>query len=250
MVDSPYRKQYIKTKDVMQFMAYDDKTHTMRFIGDTLECRVQKRYEVYHQLEIADVVTAPCLMDLIINDTYQVSLLALSRVTMEYTHMSSMTYDNQEYVVIHLETGNLFNTQTQVIKDMSLAYAVYQECISFGRPPYFIGYHDLARIFDSAGELCDMKLATDRVIFETIYAHLARDPSNMRVQYRTIKDRTDKPFRLTALRQVSFAPDGTMALMMGSYFSEASNAALLEQRTTHQPFENLIRGKRPDEING
>lgn len=240
MANSPYAFPVEHITNIDPFFKYDPENHTMTFIGDTLECRIPKRFETYGMLEVTEKVTALAVMDLIINEKYQCGLNLLAKIEIAPSAIGEMVYDENAYQVLHLEHGDQFITHTQVVRDQSIIYALYVEFITRGKSIYTLDYVGLALLFDRVKQMTGSGIGVDRVLFEVIVSHLARDPDDIFKQYRY----TDmvKPMHLIRLRSVSYAPTSTTARLLGSYFDEGLNSALVRDVEQEQPFENLLRG--------
>lgn len=240
-MDSPYHNPLKHITDVSKYFRHDPKTHTMIFIGDTLEVRVPARFEVYGMLNVADTVETIGVMDLIIDESFQASLHMPAMIELEPSEMSSIMVRGLQYKVLHFSHGDRFIVNTQVVKNQSIVYTLYVEFITRGNLMYTYGYQDLMTMFDLAKHLCDSKVPVDHAIFEVIYAHLSRSAKDLFTQYRHT-DMKDAAFDFVALRSVSHAPDSTTARMLGSYFSEGVLASLLHENEDRKPFEDLLRG--------
>ena len=244
-VENPYRKAYTKIQNIDAFFAYDPEAHTMRFMGESLEARVPKRFETYNLLQIHDAVDTVGVMDLIIDDTYQAGLHLLAKITTHPTEISNITIQNVEYMVLTYTTGDLFIANTQIVKNSNIIYALYVEFITRGNIIYTMGYDDIAWLFDSSKKVTGSAIPVDHVIFEMIYSHLARTQENKFIQYR----HTDMsgPFSFIALRSVGYAPDSSTSRMLGSYFDDGLNSNLVYENDERHPVEDLLRGHIPEE---
>lgn len=243
--DAPYTKSYKKIQDIDAFFEYDTNKKTMRFIGETLEARIPKRFETYGLLQVHNAVDTVAIMDLIIDDTYQAGLHLLAKVTTNPTDISTITVGVMDYLVLSYTTGDIFIENTQVVKNSNIIYAVYVEFITRGNMMYTLGYDDIARLFDSSKDVTGSSIPVDHVIFEMVYSHLARQRDNKFIQYRHT-DMTE-PFSFIALRSVGYAPDSSTSRMLGSYFDEGLNSNLVHDNDTRHPVEDLLRGHIPNE---
>lgn len=240
MPSAPYDRPYEHITDPMRFFRYDASTHEMRFVGETLEVRVPERFQVYDLLSVGETVEAPGLMDLLIDGRYQASLWMMAVIRCEPREIARTTIDGITYLVLHFGHGDVFIKNTQVVKKKSLVYAVYVEVVTRGNLMYWLTYDKLAVLFDQAKWMCDADVGVDPAVFEVIFAHLARDPTDRFRQYRHTDMRGD--FELIPLRSVVYAPPSTTARLLGSYFAEGLNAALSQEVTQTSPLENLLRG--------
>jgi len=240
MANSPYTHDVEHITNVDKFFRYDADNHCMIFVGESLELRVPKRFEVYGLLEVTETVTCVGVMDLIIDEKYQAGLNLLAKIEVAPREISEMVYDENAYLVMYLEHGDRFITHTQVVRDGSIVPSLYVEFITRGKTIYTLDYVKLALLFDRAKAMTGSGIGVDRVLFEMIVSHLARSQDDVFKQYR----HTDmaKSMRLIRLRSVSYAPTSTTARLLGSYFDDGLTASLIHQVAHEQPFENLLRG--------
>lgn len=245
MNSSAYETPLETIHNVDRWFAYDDTHHTMRFIGEHLEARIPKRFDVYKLLEIGDSVTSLGLMDLIIDEKYQATLNLLSLISMMPSDISEMVIDGISYVVLTFKPGDVFMTNTQVVQNATVTYAIWVEFITRGKPLYSLGYEEIASVFDSAKKMTGSGIGVDRVIFELVVSHLARNRDDLFEQLRYADPGT--AMQLIALRSVFYAPTSTTSRMIGSYFDEGLTTSLLTHNTQRQPFEDILRGIPFDE---
>ena len=235
-----YAEPVEKIKSLKPFTLRNDTKRTITFTGETMEVRIPKRFEVYGMLDITDVVQALGIMDIIIDGKYECSLNVLSKLTIVPSEMDDMVIDGVPYLVLYLQKGDIFIQNTQVTQDANAIYAVYVEFITRGKPLYTLGYDQLALVFDRVKQMTASSVGVDRVLFELIVSHLARDPKDLFRQYRyTVMD---VPPTIIPLRSVSLAPTTTSSRVFGSYFDDGLTSSLITTNKENSPFENIIRG--------
>lgn len=235
---TPYTKNYEYIKDLDQFFSYDEKNKEMRFIGSELKLYIPQRYEVYDMLFIAETVKTLAVFDMVIDDKYHAGLLMLATIEIEPDDVSNTIVDGIPFLVLTLSKGARFICHTERIADNTIVYSLWMEFITRGKLLYNIGYEALSTLFDQAGPMCGANLNVDHVIFEVIYAHLCRDPENRSIQHR---HSDNKDFKLIPLRDVGYATTSSSSKLIGSYFREALNSALIQTSETRHPFEDLLR---------
>jgi len=233
----PYNTEYAKITDIDKY--FEVRGMEMIFIGEELHVYIPMRYEVYQLLDISDTVTTLGIVDLVINNTYRAGLALLSSIEIDPDEISYLTVDSYSYVVLTLTKGSRFICRTDIVKDKSIVYAMFMEFITRGKWLHIFDYDAIAGLFDQAKAMCDASFPVDHAILEVIYSHLARDPKNISVQYRHTDMSGD--FEMIPLRSVSYATTSTTSRLMGSYFNDALNAALVSPNEEHHPFEDLLR---------
>lgn len=240
MNEAAYVDPVTRITDLDPYFKYDPKKRTYTFIGESLEVRIPKRFEVYGVLDITDSVTTLGIVDLIIDGKYEASLVILAEINIQPSDMSEMVFDGTPYLVLYLQKGDIFISNTQVPRNPGVIYATYVEFITRGKPIYTLDYDALALIFDRVKETTGESLGVDRVLYELIISHLARDADDLFQQYRHTDMKS--PMQLIPLRSVTFAPTNTTTRIVGSYKDDGTVAALQTETKTDQPFENIFRG--------
>lgn len=239
MSNTPYTKSYEKIKDIDQFFEYNADTKEMIFNSESLVIYIPKRYEVYDQLNISDTVKTLAVFDMVIDDKYHAGLMMFVNIEIEADDISQIMIGNIQYVVLNLTKGSRFICHTEIIADDSIVYTIWMEFISRGKLIYNIDYQTLSRLFDQSKSMCNVTIPVDHAIFEVIYSHLCRDPDNLAVQYR----QTDmkKPFKFVPLTNVGYSTTSTTSKLLGSYFGQSLNSALIHTNDTQTPLEGLLR---------
>ena len=239
--ERPYKDTYTKITDIDKYFKYDDKNKEMIFMGDELKIYIWQRFEVYQLLQISDTVQTIGIFDMVFDDTYRAGMNMLAMIEIDPDDSTIVNVqDSGSYVVLTLHKGSRFICRTDIVRNTNLIYSVFVEFITRGKWPYIFDYNNIAALFDNAAKLCDAKLPIDHAILELIYSHLARDSKNISIQYRHT-DMTE-PFEMIPLRSVGYAPTGNASRILGSYFGDALNAALVNPNTD-QPhiYEQLLR---------
>lgn len=244
MIDPVTQLELEEIKNPSRFFKYDPKKKTQTFIGDHLEVRVLKRFEVYDLLNVTDVVETIGIMELVIDGKYHASMNILAKISIHPTEIGEIQIDDVPYLSLYLKHGDLFIANTQVVQNASIQYAVYVEFIARGKPLHTMNYDELALVFDRVKQMTGSKLGVDRVLFETVVSHLARDQDDLFLQYRYTP--MNRPMRLIPIRSVSYAPTSTSSRINGSYFDDGLTASLQNENREHMPFEDLMRGFPPE----
>lgn len=212
---------------------------TMVFTGNHLEVRIPMRYKVHEALEVEDTVRALAIFEMIVNKQYEYGLLLPNLIRMAPSKISRTTIDSVDYQICEFFNGDKFMLSTTVLKESHIAPMMYNEFISLGNIPKFLDYNSTALLFDTAEKMCDINLKTPHSVFEMIYAHLFRDPDNLYLKYR-FTDKVKKPAFIGA-NSVAFGPESTTAKLIGAYFNDGVNSALVNASDQQYDLEDLLR---------
>lgn len=229
-----------KLKTLKKHTKFDAKQNKIYFTGKKLLVKIPKRYENYNFLEIEQKINTLGIVDLEIDEKYQVSLLMLSMFELSHRDSWEENINGLTYVVAELGKGDVLVNNTKVLQNSQIAYAMFVEFISYGKLPYFITHDNIVSLFDSAPKMTGAKLNVSHVVFELIYAHLFRDKNEISKFYRHTPMKEEPVF--IPLRNVSYAPTSTTAKLLGSYFTDGLNASLVnQQEDVNYKIEDLLR---------
>ena len=212
---------------------------TMVFTGNHLEVRIPMRYRVHEALDVDEHVKTLAIFEMIVNHEFNYGLLLPNIIRMVPSKISRSTIDGVEYQVCEFFNGDKFMLSTTVLKENHISLMMYNEFISLGNIPKFITYDNIALLFDTAEKMCDVNLKTPHAVFEMIYSHLFRDPDNLYIKYR-FTDKIKPPVFIGA-NNVAFGPESTTAKLIGAYFNDGINSALVNASDKHYDIEDLLR---------
>lgn len=209
------------------------------FTGNNLKVYIPMRYKVHEALIVEDYVRTLAIFSMKVNDTYEYGLILPNMINMAPSNVSRANIDGVDYQLLEFYNGDKFMISTTILKENHIAPLMYSEFISLGNLPKFLTYNDTALLFDTAEKMCDVNLKTPHVVFEMIYAHLFRDPDNLYLKYR-FTDKTKKPVFI-GTNSVAFGPESTTSKLIGAYFNDSINSALVNASDQHHELEDLLR---------
>ncbi len=243
----PYSTNLEQLTDISPYFNYNPAEHRTIFTGESLTLYIPRRFGTYGLQDVADSVNTLGIMDMVIDEKYHACLNILAQIEIIPTEIGEISYAGTPYLMLILKHGDVLINNTQVVKNSRVIYAVYVEFITRGKPLYTFDYDDLALVFDHVYEMTGSGVGVDRVMFELVVSHLARDASNLFKQYRYTD--MSAPMKLIALRDVSYAPTSTTSRMIGSYFDNGLTSSLLQHTDQRSVFEDLLRGIPPEPTN-
>lgn len=181
----------------------------------------------------------------IVDDTYYAVFLGVAMVTVEPTAISTVKYDDDSYLELAFDPGSRVIVSQEVVMDKMLSYRLYDEMISKGRMPWYMGYDDRVRLLYTADALSGMPLLSNHAMLELNAAAISRDPANVNTYYRhAVKSYADMeahPPSTIPLMSVSHGTTNTVSRLMGSYFEQGLDSALANPSTKVENIERLLR---------
>lgn len=175
---------------------------------------------------------------------YGVSMVnAMQRI--EPTSTIKVVIGDEEYYEFSFEPGSTVVSSVQLVKTDTLVYKIYDEIIAKGRVPFYLGYTELGKLFDTALYHAGAKIGTNHEVTELIISMISREPSDRAKYYRqTVQSMADvqtKPPAFIPLRSVTYAATNTTNKLAGSYFKEGLTSALVSPADRVERIEELLR---------
>jgi len=208
------------------------------FVGKTLEVRISKRFENYRLLSVKDTVNTIGIFEMSI-DGIKAGMLLPAVIEMCPSATTTVTHNGDECVLCTFNQGDVFIKNRRVVRNKHLAYVIFTEFVEKGKIPDFLSYADYAFILDIAQDLCGLKIPSNHVAFEVIYAFLSRKHDDYTTMYR-FTDMKQPPLFLR-LADSAHATSSVTAKLIGSYMSDAINAAIVNESENESKLEELLR---------
>jgi hypothetical protein len=215
-----------------------DKDSPVIFEGDRCEVSILKKFEQYGCLRIGESVKTLGVFDMDV-DGIQTGMFLVSHIEM---FPSEITVDNsgeRPRVKLIFKKGDTFMKTTKVVVDANTAFIVWMEYIKFANTLKAISYEQQAFIFDKMMSTSGIGFPVDHATYEAIFAHLTRCPEDFSLPYRNGKMTGD--FTRIPLNDVAHAATSTTSRIVGAYFNEGVNAALVNENEANSTIEDVLR---------
>lgn len=175
---------------------------------------------------------------------YGVSLVnAMQRI--EPTSTLKVMIGDEEFYEFSFEPGATVVASVQLVRTDTLVYRIYDEIIAKGRVPWYLGYSELAKLFDTAKYHANANIGENHEVTELLVSMISRDPSDRtkyaRTMIKSAEDLKTKPPAFIPLRSVTYAATNTVNKLAGSYFKEGLTSALVNPATRVEKIESLLR---------
>lgn len=181
---------------------------------------------------------------IIVEDTYYAISLVNAMVPIKPSNIERVKINGDEYIQFIFNPGDTVIKNLNLVKTDTIVYRIYDELFSKGNIPWYIGYNDLAHIFDSTIKHSGAPIGKNREITELIVSLIARNVKDKTQYYRTIvnsqSDVINNPPTFIALRDVTHAASNTLNRLAGSYMSQGIVAALNNVSEKQERIESLL----------
>lgn len=207
---------------------------------------IPERYAEKQLATIASDIYTLGIFAVVVEDRYYAVSNAIAKMRVKPSVISTVKFDGDNYLEFSFEPGSVVIADTELVKDDFLVYKIFDEFISKGRIPWFMNYReDLGHLFASAGYHAGMNLASNHVILDIIAAAVTRVRSDPTTYYRHRLKTLDDLERVEPvnipLRSVSYGATNTTSKLVGSYFGEGLNSALVNPADKVEKIESILR---------
>jgi hypothetical protein len=221
-----------------KYFKHDDRKGVVLFIGDTLEIYIPQRYERYGCLHVEEFVMTMGIFDMVINGSEETGMFLPSMIRIEPTTIEQTNIGPAAMYKLTLHKGDVF-MRTETVKNGTLAYVIFDNFISLAKQPKFFDYRLMMFMFDVVIRTTGVSFNVDHAVFEMIFAYLCRDPDDPSKQYRHGSMRKDPLF--VSLKHAATLTESTTSKLLGPYFDDALDSALINQADQTNEVEELLR---------
>lgn len=240
MTPSAWKRDAAKVKAALKHQA-DGSVLTTR----PIKIYVPERYTEKELAEIGSETFIVGIYAMVVDDTYYAVSKINAMMRIKPTTISTVKFDGTTYLEFYFEPGSVVIATTSLVRSDTLVYNIFNYFISNGAIPWFLGYEDVATLFDSAEHHAGVRLTKSHSILEMFTAAIARDPEHRTKYYRQSLDdgkaKPDKPVAFIALRNISLGATNTTSRLMGSRFSDGLDSALANPSRSLERVEQLLR---------
>lgn len=182
---------------------------------------------------------------IVVGDTHYAVSMVNAMIRIDPTSTLKITIDEEEFYEFEFEPGSTVIMSLQLVRADTLVYKIYDEIIAKGHVPWYLGYADLGKLFDTARKHAGANIGANHEVTELIVSLIARDPADRHRYYRTciktLDDLRKKPPAVVPLRSVTYAATNTLNKLAGSYFSEGLVSSLVSPADRVERMEALLR---------
>lgn len=180
---------------------------------------------------------------LVMGDEYCVFMVD-AMVSIDPVSTNKVKIHGDEYYEFSFDAGSTVIKNMNTVKTDTITYVIFDQFFQKGNIPWYVGYEELGRIFDTAKKYAGANIGTEREVTQLIASIVARDPRDRNKSYRTsvssLEDVHRMPPRFIPLMGISAATN-TMTKIGGSYFSKGLVSALINPAERPERIETILR---------
>ena len=212
----------------------------------SLKVYIPYRYFDRKLAVLGTVVSTVCIFCVVL-DTGQWGLCSLPNqihLTPESTTMDKM--DDEDYMVLSFPKGSTITNNSNLVRNTTVVYDVYDRFYSNGYRPWFIDYDNYCKLLQHADRCAGIRLSHNNCALELTVAQICKNPDDRTQTYRHIlKDGYDpkkvKPPYVAPLQSVLFNANNTSTRIVGAYLNQGILSAMTYRSERSEPIEELLR---------
>jgi hypothetical protein len=182
---------------------------------------------------------------IVVDDKYYGVSLVNAMIPIDPTTTNKVKINDDDYYEFVFKPGSRVIKSTGLVKASTITYYIFDEFFSKGYIPWFIGYEELGKVFDSAKYHAGANIGSNQEVTQLIASMLGRDSKDKTKYYRTtinsLKDLETNPPVFVPLKSVEYAATNTLNKLGGSYMQIGITSALINPSTRVEKIENLLR---------
>lgn len=182
---------------------------------------------------------------IVVDDKYYGVSMVNAMMRIDPTTTQKISVDEEEFYEFYFEPGATVCVSVMLVKTDTLTFKIYDEIIAKGRVPWYLDYNDLGSLFKTAKYHAGANVGQQREVTELIVSMIARDPKDRTKYYRqTVQSQGEialRPPAFIPLRSVVYQATDTTTKIMGSYFSDGLQSALINPSERTERIEGLLR---------
>lgn len=206
---------------------------------------IPERFSQKGLATIASEIYIIGIFAIVVDDKYYGVSTANAMMHVKPTLISTVKFDDTTYLELYFEAGSTVIANTELVKNASLVFRIFDEIIAKGHNPWYLSMEDRAKLFQSADYHAGVGLSRQHAILEMIAAACARDSKNLTRYYRHSVQHPDdvvtNPATTIPLRSITYGTTNTTSKLLGSYFDQGMNSALVNPTTKVENIEDILR---------
>ena len=185
------------------------------------------------------------ILAIVVEDKYYSTMIVNALVRIEPNATNRVVFDGDEYFEFVFNPGSTVIPSLSLVKQNTIVYRIFDEFINKGRIPWYMGYPELAKLFDTAKKHAGANIGGDHEVTELIISMIARNPGLRSQYYRQIiekpEDLVTNPPIFGQLKSVVDSATNTTNKLAGSYMQEGIISALGSPSERTERIEALLR---------
>jgi hypothetical protein len=181
---------------------------------------------------------------IVVDDTYYAVMQVCAIVTIDPIQTNRCKQDGDEYFEFIFEHGSTFIKSINLVCQDTLVYQVFDVILAKGNIPWYLGYEELRRLFDTAKKYANANVGQQQEVTSLIVSLIARTKADRVKYYRTIVESPEyletNPPVFIPLMSARYGATNTTTKLGGSYFDQGLASALINPSERPERIESLL----------
>lgn len=158
--------------------------------------------------------------------------------------VDKVTIDEEEYYNFHFQPGDVVFRTKDLVCRPALIFKAIEEFVFKGKVPWYVGYDDMGKLFDTAKRHAKTRADILPSVMEFMAAYIARNHDD-RIKYiretaKTYQD-FEKDLDWVPMQSVYWSAPGTVNKLAGAYFQDGIVSALVNPSERVEKIEGILR---------
>lgn len=180
----------------------------------------------------------------VVEDRFFAVNLVNAMVPITPTQTNRIKIEGDEFFEFVFNKGDTVIKTVDLVCTDTITYQIYNDIIARGNIPWYLGYEELRKIFDSAKKHADANIGTQQEVTALVVSRIARSRQDKTRDYRTVIQKTSdlvtNPPVFIPLMSVRLGATNTLTKLGGSYFGQGLNSALLHPSQRPERIESIL----------
>ena len=154
-------------------------------------------------------------------------------------------YEDEEYLEFKFKANQVVFKTMEVIKKKTFVFYILDELIFKGKVPWYASYSDMTVLFRLAKKYAGSDVAKVDAVAELVASIISRDPKNHKAYIRNSipnqKEYEVKDVQYVALSSVVSSVNNTVNKLVGAYFADGVQSALVHPSKKTERLETVLR---------
>lgn len=157
-------------------------------------------------------------------------------------NVSNIEIGGDVNIVLEFEAGDVFISNTKIVKTESLYYDIFDEYFVKGKVPWYLSYEMTSDIFLESMKYSGSGIGKNPISYELLTAISSRSLKDKNKQIRhTIKDKKDLSRTVVGLNNIYYSFDNTASKLFGGYYGQGVTAAIVNKETETTAVADVLR---------
>lgn len=202
------------------------------------------RFEESNLAVIAGDVYTIGIFAIIVGNEYATNNVP-SRIRLLPAEINKVKFNEADYYVLTFEKGATITENMNLVMEETIGYYIYNNFIALGKVPWYMSNLDMINLFENMKTYSGKEYGATPAVLQMIISMVMRNSDDVQQYWRqTLTNPNDvlqKPAEYIPLRNVPLGARNTTAKLMGAYFSEGLNSALVNPSENTERIEEILR---------